>query len=326
METIIDTTAPETTTDVSIEEPKAQPEEREIASMDTQAGETDQPEKTGEPEWQPNYKFKVKDKELEFDDWVKPLVTKETQDKFREVFEKAHGIDAVKQDRQSLREELRAIREEKERIDTSLQYLSQYVQKKDYRSFFEALQIPKEEILRYAIDELKYQEMSPEQRQEIDAYRQNQYRLSQLEMQNQQLMREYESMTQAQKVNELESELSRQDIAEMARSYDARVGEPGAFRKEVISRGAYWESVHGQTISAKQAVDEVLRLVGGTVGSAPQAGAPSQTMTPGQAVVQNRQKPVIPNVQGASGSSPAKKRPGSIEDLRRMREQMLSQG
>lgn len=310
------------TTEEVVENPVEDVETVEAAPEAEAEGEpTAEASAEGEiPQYNPNFKFNVKGKELEFDEWVQPFVKdEETEKRFRDIFERAHGLDEVKNDRQSLRAELKTVREEKAKIDESLQHLSSFVQAKDYRSFFEALGIPKADVLKYAVEELKYQEMSPEQRYEIDARRSERQRLSQLEMQNQRLQQTYEQQLREQKTAELDAELQRPDIQTIAQSYDARAGQAGAFRNEVIARGTYYETAHGQIISVKQAVDEVLRLMGGPQQSpAQQAGQQTQAAGQSQAPVIKKDKPVIPSMGGGSSGSPARRQPRSIEDLRKL--------
>ena len=338
----METTPQETTTpqvpEAGLQEPTTEPTSAESPTgLETlpqpspesasEGGEPGQAPTEGEPpEYTPNFEFTVKDKKLEFDEWARPFVKdKETEAKFREMFEKAHGLEEVKTHRQSLRDELNTLKTEKTQLDTSLKQLSSYVQNKDYNSFFETLKIPKEDIIRYAVDELKYQELSPEQRREIDAHRQQTSRLSELELQNQQLLEQSQQAIRSQAEFQLNSELSKPDIASIAQNYDARIGKPGAFRQEVINRGAYYETVHGQTIPAAQAVQEIVQLIGGQASTSPQASTTPQQPSPSQVVATQKTKPVIPNVQGSGSNSPYKKQPTSVEDLRKMRDQMLAQ-
>lgn len=273
-----------------------------------------------EETYTPNLTFKVKDKELEFDDWVKPLVTdKEKEEKLRDLYTKAHGLDELKTTRDTLKTQYEEIRAAKEQQDKALQVVESFVKNKDYRSFFDSLGIPKEDILRYAVEELKFRELPPEQQAQVRAQWDQQKRLALLETQNQELQaRQQEALIQQSEMT-LNAELSRPDVAAVAQAYDARVGRPGAFRQEVINRGAYHEAISQKTITAQEAVQEVMTLLGGSVQAQPANIPQSQASQP----VAPQQKPVLPNIQGASGTSPAKRVPRSIEDLRKIRDQML---
>lgn len=305
------TTAPEATTQVETPAAETQTASAE-APASTEAAEA-------APEWKPNFEFVVKDTKHKFDDLVQPLVkTKEVEEKLRDLYSKAYGLDEVKADRQTVREKLQQAEEKYSRVETSLKTLGDYVGKGDFRSFFDALQIPREKIIRYAIEELKYAELPPEQRQVIEQEREMKQRIAAMEYENQSLQQQQANFVAQQVHNELRNELSKPEVSQIAQAYDARVGKPGAFEQEVIKRGAYYEAVHKTTVPVGQAVQEVLMLAG--VQAAQQTSA-SQVVS-GQGATK---KPVIPNFNGSSGASPTKKVPNSVDDLRKIRENLLAQ-
>jgi len=275
-----------------------------------------------EPEaYAPNYGFKVKDQEMEFDDWAKPLVTnKEVEAKLRETFEKAHGIEEIKTQRQTLRDEVKDHKEWRSTMEGSLNQMSTYLKNKDFGSFMKAMGIPEELVVGHVLNQLKYEQMSPEQRQEFDYHRTNQERLSTLEVQNQTLVSEQQRFVQEQQTFELENALSQPDVQQIAQAYDARQGQVGAFKKAVVERGIYHEYVSSTTISVQQAVGEVVGMIGQVQAPGMPAGTPPQA---GQQVVQQN-KPVIPNFAGQSGNSPVKKQVRSIEDIRQLQQELAS--
>ncbi len=265
--------------------------------------------------YNPNFAFKVKDKEHQFDDFIKAAIRDaETEKKARELYEKAYGLDEVKAHRQSLQEKLSEISPKYETVEKSLKALGSFVQKKDYRSFFDALQIPKQDIIRYAVEELKYQELPPEQRAAIEEQRQREQQFALAQESNQTLQQQIQTLHVKQAEFELSTELSRPEVSSAAQAFDARVGKPGAFKSEVIRRGAYYEGVLQQNVSAKQIVDEMI----GIAGVAPQASpAGAQSATQAQAP-----KPVIKNFNGSSTSTPTKKVFTSIDEIRKHRQNM----
>jgi hypothetical protein len=270
--------------------------------------------------WTPNYKYKVKDKELEFDEDIRPLITKkEQEDKLRDLYSRAYGLDEVKADRQSLKEKNAEISQKYEGITKSLKTLGEFVKKRDYRTFFESLEIPKEQIIQFALDELKYLELPEEEQQRIEAERDMQARLAQYEEQTTTLQQQQAQLVAQQVNRELSYELERPEVAQMIQAFDTRVGKPGAFREEVLKRGAYYEAIHKQSPPTKQVIDEVMQLVGNQMGGIESAHA--AVNSPGTAA----KKPVIPSFSGASGASPTRKVPTSVEDLRKMRAAMVAQ-
>lgn len=261
----------------------------------------------------PNYAFKVKDKEHQFDDFVKAAIRDaDTEKKARELYEKAYGLDEVKSHRQKLQEELGTIQPKYQAVEKSLQALGGFVQKKDYRSFFEALQIPKEDVIRYAVEELKFRDLPPEQKAELESRRQQEQQFALIQEQNQTYAQQMQDLVMRQAEFELTSEISKPEISQLAQSYDARVGQPGAFKAEVIRRGAYYETVMQQNVPASQLVKEVATLIGVVPQGLPATGTPQ-----GNAVAAHEKKPTIKSFQGSSGSAPVKKVFTSIDDIRK---------
>jgi hypothetical protein len=282
------------------------------------------PEQQAPIAYTPTLKFKVKDKELDFDDFVKPIIKdKETEAKLRDLYEKAYGLDEVKADRTSLKEKVRASEEKYSQVETSLKALGQYAQKKDFRTFFDILSIPKQDIINYAIEELKYQELPAEQRAMVDAQRQRELEYEAQVTQTQTMQKQMQDLVLQQVTMELNQELARPDYAQAQSAYDARVGRPGALKAEIIRRGQYYEAVHKTSPPASQLVAEVLQLVG-AMNPVPQngVGASQGTLATQSQAVQPQNKPVIPSFSsGGASKSPVKKQPTSIDDLRKLRQQ-----
>jgi hypothetical protein len=266
-----------------------------------------------EAAYQPNFKFKVLDQEQEFDELLRPLIkSKDVEEKIRELYSKGFGIEHIKGERQKFREELETLKPQYESLNKGLDQLSNMLGKKDYLGFFNALKIPEEDILQYALSRVQYKEMPPEQRQQLDAQYQEKQRLEYLEQTNQQLLEMYQNQAVHQRTSELDGYLGKPDIQATASAFDARVGQPGAFRDEVIRRGQYHASISGQDIPVEQAVREVMALIGNAT-PAPQMQAAA--VNPATVAAQQN-KPVIPNIKGR-GTSPAKKAISSISDLRK---------
>lgn len=280
--------------------------------------------KAGTAAYTPNFKFKVKDKELEFDDFLKPIIkTKDLETKARELYEKAHGLDEVKTAREAFKTQAEEWKGKFTQVEQSLHTLGTYVKKGDFRTFFQALNIPKDKIIQYAIEELKYQELPPEQRAAIEQQREREIAFEQAGTQNQQLQQQMSQLVQQQATFELNQELARPEIATAITAYDTRLGQAGAFKAEVIRRGQYYEAVHKISPPASQLVTEILSLIG-VQAQAQQGTQASSTATPSQVAHNQQQKPVISSFAGGGAKSPTRKVPSSIEDLRKMRQNLTT--
>ena len=281
----------------------------------------------------PSYKYKVKDNELEFEEWLKPLVKdKPTEEKLRDLLTRSHGIEEVKKSRDDFRSRLDDLEPKYKNIDSSLTYLSELVNKGDVRSFVDGIKLPKKELLQYAIEELKYLQLPVEERNRIDTQRAEQERLVSLESQNVTLQDQLYRASVQTREQELSMVTSRPDVQTVVNQFNAMVGKPDAFRAKVVEKGLTHFHLTGQDLTAQQAVDAVLSEVGpflrastGTVtaqtGGQAQMGGVQNTSQAGQPVVVRETKPTLPNIQ-SGGVSPVKKQPRSLDDLRKLRAQL----
>lgn len=265
----------------------------------------------------PNFKFKVYDEEKEFDEFLRPVITnKDVEDKLRDLYTRAHGLDGLKTKHEKLRAEyetLQPIKTKYGNLAESLGALSYYVGKDDFDSFFQTLRIPEDKIYKWVNRKLQEQEMSPEQKADLQARREEQHRLYMLEKQNQEALSRLESFESQQNRMQLDSVLAKPEISSVAQAFDTKVGRQGAFMEEVIKRGVTLYHMTGQDLPPEQVVQDLMQTIGKVVE--PMAASPQATqMTPnmGQA-----KPPVIPNIQAKSGS-PVRKSPRSIEDIRKL--------
>lgn len=300
------------------------------ASLVTKEGGHEDPAGMGEgnvpPPYTPNFKFKYADgdakKEGEFDEFLKGVIKdKETEEKVKSLYEKAYGLDFVKSDRDSYKTKYNDLHQEYETQNAGINVLQHFLHKKDYQSFFEKLNIPKQDIMQYALLQLRLQEATPEQKQAYEASRQaslNEYSLYQ---QNQLLEQRMNAMATSQKSQELDLVMQRPNVSQMAQSFDARAGRVGAFRDEVIKRGQLAAYTMRQDITAEQAVNEVLSLI----GQQNQGMTQAPTIQAAGAGTAQSDKKVIPNIQGR-GTSPAKKMITSIADLKKRAEELSASG
>jgi len=312
-----DQTTTENVEDNKTEETKTQ------ETLETKEGETDDPPepKEGEtddpPAYEPNFKFKYavdgsKQQEAEIDEFLRGVIKdEETEKKVRDLYEKAYGIDFVKQDRDSLKDQYTKVQEEFTSQTQALQQAGAYVKHKDYDSFFKVMGIDKKDILEYALGIAQYQQMDPAQRQAYDAQINERSRLAQLELQNEQLTQNYQQFAARQREMELDNALMRQDVHGVASSFDQRVGRPGAFRDEVIKRGQLY-AYQGHDVPVDQVITE---LVG--IYSTPTVNGATTQQPQMQQGQQQQPKPVIPNVQG-KGTSPVKRVPRNLDDIRKL--------
>jgi len=309
--------------------PSASEPEPEVIPAEPREGATVSAE-----EYVPNRVFKVHDQELEFDEFLNPLLTNpENEKKVRDLLERAHGLDHVKQDRQALREDnqrLMAATKEFDEVKGDLQKLGHYLQNGDLESFLESHEITEDQVLRYAMLKLQQRE-DPNLKAQYDHARHTQNEQYTLSQENRRLQEQVNQSAYAQKQNELSYALNDPNVQTAEQQYNQRMGAD-AFRQEVIARGSRHYQTTRQDLSARDAVNQVLQVMGYAPSqatnqptnqpyNAPQPnGANAQAPMPGQQTGQPR---VIPNIRGRA-ATPVRKIPKSIQELRDLSNQMNS--
>lgn len=267
-----------------------------------------------EPAYAPNYKFKVMDSEHEVDEWVRPVIkSKEMEQKVKDLYSKAYGLDAIKPRYQSLREEHEGLKSRYSETERALSTLGSYVKDGDFDSFFEGLNIPKNKIMEYALELVRREQMPPEQRMQWEEGRKAREAARYYEMQNASLMESQQRLSVQQRTFELDMALNSPEAKAISESYNSGMGSDEAFREYCIQIGQAY-AARGQDISAQQAVAEATRQLRAMSGQA----APS---VGGSQVVSASSKPVIPNIQGR-GTSPVKPTVKSLDDLKKRAKEM----
>lgn len=272
------------------------------------------------PEWTPNFKFKVMDQEHEMDPYFQQFVKSvDDEKKFREMYEKAYGLDVVKPKFQATREKLQSIEPQYNQIMQSISTLRDTYQRGDFDSFFKQLQIPEEKVLQWVVDKAQYSQLPPEQRKVLDDKRSAEEKYYALERETNALRSQYETQVTQAKAQGLQVALERPDVQQFSQVFDARKGA-GAFRQEIIDYGNYvWHATQGKVdLTPDQAVSAVLERYQPFVGQQQAPVLPAQ-----QAQVASRQK-TIPNLSGRNTTSVGKSKPRSLADLKKLAESMNS--
>lgn len=305
------------TIDVSAKDANVAPSESG-AQASTSAATDGKGTTQSEPEWVPDYKFKVRDVEHEFDDFVKPIITKDNHAKVKELYEKAFGLDLAKQRMAKFDEELASYKPKMEELNhfKSLNTkLETMINKKDLASIqklFPALDDSL--IMNRAIEILKMRELTPTEQQAIVEQEQMKAEYYNLVQQNQNYAAEMQHQAHLQKINELDTFISRPEVSAIANQFDTGMGKPGAFKERIIQFGEQTYLSTQKDLSVEEAVNGFLSLAGIKLGAAPMVQPVVQQP---QTVVQQPAAPkaTIPNIP-SSGKTPAKTVMKSISDIR----------
>ena len=280
----------------------------------------------GEPAaYAPNFKYSVRDEEHEMEEWVRPFVKdSEMENKFRDLFTRAHGIAQIKEQRDSLREEFDSyksdITQKYAPIVQNYQRASTLLQDAkrsgDFAQFLQAVDVPVKDVLQWAANTVAQMEQNPNYLGQIQndcKANQTQYTLQQ---ENEMLKQRQQEFQMQMQQKDLEYALASTEVQQFAKDFDARAGKAGAFRNEIIQRGAILEHTTGKTVSASEIAQQLMQ----TYGGASQVQNPTPQGGTQQGGVSSDGKPVIPRVEGRGGS-PVKKTYDSIEELRKLRSQ-----
>jgi hypothetical protein len=306
------------------EELQQEPENQEEGKEEP---EKENPEPESE-QYEPNFKYKYKDEEFEFDEKVKGFIKdKETEQFFRDMVtaQKAHseykelgGIREIQEKFQDYEGKVGEFDKLNQEID-QLSGLLGMGTPAGFEAFRNFLGINKEMVMKWAVEEAQASQ-DPQQAQMIEAQRQMQEQNFNLQYQNSMMQNNMEAQESQQRNAELDSLLGSSDVS---KAYDNLVGTPGSFRQAVIEHGIAAWNMDKKVLSVPEAVQAVEQRFQGLIanqnsGTNQQvAQNPKQTQSDPERTVVVRQegKTTIPSV-GSGGSSPAKKKFTTLDDLR----------
>ncbi len=314
-------------------EPVAEAEEEPERVVSTQVKEE------APPAYSPNFKFKVQDEEKEFDEFVRGSIKdQETEGKFRELYEKAHGLDHVKPklaeertQREQREAELAAIRSEYGQYNEAVNEILE-LKDKDLGMFLQRLQLDPKKLANYLADVFETQDKLKDL---PEPFRNMYNEFNNLRSEVQTLRKATGNLNQTHtgslvqaRTNELTQHLGSPEVKSLVEQYDARVGKPGMFATMVMRHGKAVHDETGQDLSVAEAASEVMKLLGLQSQVAGQAATPNAVPTPGATTgkVVTHQKPTVLPKVGGSGGTPASSRPKSTEDLRKLYRAMTAEG
>lgn len=301
--------------------PTDPPETPEVPDVEASGGEAP-PEGGGEgegtpaPDWQPNYKFKSMDKEYEIDEWARPFVTKDTQEKFVELYQKAFGLDHFKGKNQELSGQ----------VDNFKGFISDVIstRDKDLNKFFQKVGLKREQVIKYVLDLAEKEDLPESEKSLYNKNNELQAKIEELEGQLNSTTQGFEAQVIQARELDLARELNTPTVASLVDAFDKRMGQ-GAFKQMVIQQGDYVWNTENKDLSAKEAVERVLNILGLEVqGNAnPTPNEPNgQNKTK---VVKHSKPAVIPNIGNSTGSQAGRK-PKSIAELREMAKERSASG
>jgi len=268
----------------------------------------------------PNFKFKAFGKEAELEEFWRPLIKDaDSEKKVKDLFTRAEAFNDLKERFEGTQGEFSKVYNEYMELDADVRKVTSFLNKGDLDNFFTSIGLDEQKIFKWVADKLDQENLPPEQKKALQAQAQERQRLYDLEMEKTSLQEQYQTQAVQARTMQLEMVLSRPEVSQAASEWDSRMGTIGAFRDLIIEEAQKAWFTQGQDLSAEQAAQIVMTKYGKLVGQgvvASQAPPPQANLAQGNSPQANP-KPVIPAVQGR-GTSPIKKSPKSIDDLRQM--------
>lgn len=271
------------------------------------ASETAPAAEPAAPAYQPNFKYNVKGQEKEIDELFRSVIKDaETEKKVKELFEKADGIEHVKMDRKALKSEYDGF---KSQVIPHLEMLHKFTSLRDKGNLgaaFTVAGITDEQVFEYALQKLQASE-NPHMAQ---LYK-NQQDLTLRELEQETQLQRYKQMEIQQEQAKFYQDLDNSIAAfqDLASQVDQRTGKLGAFKEEVLAFGIA-QAHQGNILTVDQATQMVANKYKQFITTAPAPASPT-------AAPQVHQRPAtLPNA-GNSNVSPIKKKPQSIDDLKK---------
>lgn len=275
--------------------------------------------------YQANFKFKAAGKEHEVPELLRGVIKDKDTEKFvHELMEKAYGLPSLKERYQEKAQKLEQITTDFNYVMGNIQEAQQAYRSGDLDTVFDILKIAPEKVLQWAVKQVEYSQMPPEQRQLMEAQRAAELRARELEKQTS-FMTQEQMQQQTQYLGEmLNLVLERPDYSQIAQSYDARRGKDGAFRELVIRMGESEFALSGKSISPLEAAKRAVELLGESP-QAPQAQvqAPPAQQQATPAVPPKKTLPNLANAGARPGAAPAKPKYKSIDDLKKRHQELL---
>lgn len=283
-------------------------------------------EKAALAQFKASLKFKAAGKEHDVPELFHSLMTDAEKEKYvHKLLSKAHGIEVVQERAKRAMESRDQIYQAYSQVMEPIKLGQEAYKRGDMDTVFSTLRIDPNKVLQWAYEKVQLSQMSPEQRQLHEAKTSAERRAWEQERQITALSQQSLEQQADQLDQMIDLVLERQDFSSIAQEYDTRKGKQGAFRDLVALMGDQEYQRSGKLIPPLEAAKAAVDLLGLKVGAPaqPAAAAPQTVAQPAPAPAA-QPKVTLPNVGGQKASAPAKSKPKSIDDLRKIHQQMAS--
>lgn len=273
------------------------------------------------PAFKPNLSFKAHGKTHQIPEWARGAIKDaKTEKQVKEIFEKAEGLPFVKARAESLKTQIEDMAPKYERISNYVAEVRELRDEGDYDLLLEKIGIPLPKLAAWFKQKLMLRELPEEERELYNENLQAKRQAREARRSSESSNDETYNLKVENRSLQFERVLAKPDIAEAAEQYDSSVEEEGAFFDLVVNHAVARHAQSGVDLSPQEAVDEVLVRLRKVLPrkAAPTVEAKSDDQNPAPAPT--KKPATLPKVTG-SNTSPTKRRPRSIEDLRKISEE-----
>lgn len=260
--------------------------------------------------YNPNFDWSVQDKKAQFDDWIRPVIkNKEIEDKVRDLYTKAYGLEVQKPKFEQATQERDTVKEAYSKLYNDVYEAMNYRNQGDLDTFFEKLGLKEQDVAKWMLDKLQRDQLPPEQKQQYDELRSAKRQSFEQSRIINEVEGRYRNIATQARSAEIDSVLARPDVNAVVERFDAKNGS-GAFKQQVARFGKLHFDTTGEDPPAAAVVSELLKWGEGFGGG--------NTIETSAAAAGDRKLPVIPNVSGKNVSPTRPKPPKSTDDLRKL--------
>ena len=284
------------------------------------------PKKEEKKKYEPNYKYSLKDKELEFDEFLRSaIVDEDTEKKVRDLYQRASGMEYHQGKTKETEQLLHQQTQNYSQVMQKLQEANEAFSRDDLDSVFQVMNIPQEKVLQWLQTKAQYQEMDPDSRRVYDERRNAQIEARTASKQAESMKQQQFQHESASIVREFELVTKIPQYENYAKAFDDSRKE-GAFRSAVADRGelAY---MRGKKISVEDAIKEVMEVYGAAPAKTLKTSADSKgTAENGSSKESRTEPPVIPNVSGRSEAAVSQvPKYKSVADLKKRYKELIAE-
>jgi hypothetical protein len=296
--------------------------ESQPASQESSSQASVQAPVTGEaqPQYTPNFEFKVYDKVHQFPEWARPVIKdKATEEQIRDVFSRAYGLDGLKGKYEKSKEQLTRYADVEKNYNNQTGQLKQLLalRETDMGAFLQAVGLDDDKLAQHYQAILRAKEdptFAAQYNAGLEAKRKHlQVTQEQEEMRSQMdsLRQEKEQILLERHVNTFESTYNNPQVSSFAQAFDAKAGKEGAFKDEAMELGNFIFMKEQRNASPTEVFSMLMQKYSAFV-------QPQTTPMEAQPQMAAKSQPAtIPNTGGAGGVSVTKPRFNSIDDIKK---------